>query len=400
MSNEMITVNTSQTQDEQIKNWSSWKSWNATINEHSAIVGMQFLKELCEAYQTALTKTKEKYENDKKRIYDRNISKLTSITNREGETIRNLAKEHNEAMAVIAVCEKESYVTYHDDLEKYLENNESKGFFRKIIEKMIAGQTSAMESSMQVSYHQTQAIREKLLAALNAQCKQQELLYQEKKRQANAAAELDRSKESVGYNEEMEKLQSDFKKTTSEMDQQFRKVLNEVMSDSDIGSYINMVLSSIPAFEGYTCSTNIPECVYFGDVTMNIAQETSLNPEVSQLMTEEVGRALDVSTSGVITARLPYCQRLDDGISLFLSYSPSERKLYQDHLRMMLLKLFMAFPAGKLEATMIDPLELGETFSMFTKLGEEQSRIIDTKIWSQEKDISESINILRQKLIP
>lgn len=398
MSNEMITVNTSQTQDEQIKNWSSWKSWNATINEHSAIVGMQFLKELCEAYQTALTKTKEKYENDKKRIYDRNISKLTSITNREGETIRNLAKEHNEAMAVIAVCEKESYVTYHDDLEKYLENNESKGFFRKIIEKMIAGQTSAMESSMQVSYHQTQAIREKLLAALNAQCKQQELLYQEKKRQANAAAELDRSKESVGYNEEMEKLQSDFKKTTSEMDQQFRKALNEVMSDSDIGSYINMVLSSIPAFEGYTCSTNIPECVYFGDVTMNIAQETSLNPEVSQLMTEEVGRALDVSTSGVITARLPYCQRLDDGISLFLSYSPSERKLYQDHLRMMLLKLFMAFPAGKLEATMIDPLELGETFSMFTKLGEEQSRIIDTKIWSQEKDISESINILRQKL--
>ena len=182
MSNEMITVNTSQTQDEQIKNWSSWKSWNATINEHSAIVGMQFLKELCEAYQTALTKTKEKYENDKKRIYDRNISKLTSITNREGETIRNLAKEHNEAMAVIAVCEKESYVTYHDDLEKYLENNESKGFFRKIIEKMIAGQTSAMESSMQVSYHQTQAIREKLLAALNAQCKQQELLYQEKKK--------------------------------------------------------------------------------------------------------------------------------------------------------------------------------------------------------------------------
>lgn len=68
------------------------------------------------------------------------------------------------------------------------------------------------------------------------------------------------------------------------------------------------------------------------------------------------------------------------------------------HLRMMLLKLFMAFPAGKLEATMIDPLELGETFAMFTKLGEEQSRIIDTKIWSQEKDISESINILRQKL--
>lgn len=398
MSNEMTTTNAQQSQGEQIKNWSSWKSWNATINEHSAVVGMQFLKELCGAYQTALTKAKEKYEDDKKRIYNQNRSNLTSINNRESTTVHDLEKARDEAMAAIAASEKESYVTYHDDLEEYLRNNESKGFIRKIIEKMIAGQTSAMESSTQVSYQQTQAVREQLSAALNAQREQQKLLYQEKTKQANAAAELDRSKESVRYNEEMEKLQSDFKKATSDMDQQFRKALNEVMSDSDIGSYVKMVLSSIPAFEGYTCSTTIPEYVCFGDVTMEIARKTSLHPEVSQLMTNEVGRALDSSTPGVITAKLPYCQRLDDGISLFLNYSPSERKLYQDHLRMMLLKLFMAFPAGKLEATMIDPLELGETFAMFTKLGEEQSRIIDTKIWSQEKDISESINILRQKL--
>ena len=398
MSNEMTTANTQQSQGEQIKNWSSWKSWNATINEHSAVVGMQFLKELCGAYQTALTKTKEKYEDDKKRIYNQNRSNLTSINNRESTTVHDLEKACDEAMAAIAASEKESYVTYHDDLEEYLRNNESKGFIRKIIEKMIAGQTSAMESSTQVSYQQTQAVREQLSAALNAQREQQKLLYQEKTKQANAAAELDRSKESVRYNEEMEKLQSDFKKATSDMDQQFRKALNEVMSDSDIGYYVNMVLSSIPAFEGYTCSTTIPKYVCFGDVTMEIARKTSLHPEVSQLITNEVGRALDSSTPSVITAKLPYCQRLDDGISLFLNYSPSERKLYQDHLRMMLLKLFMAFPAGKLEATMIDPLELGETFAMFTKLGEEQSRIIDTKIWSQEKDISESINILRQKL--
>lgn len=398
MSNEMTTANAQQSQGEQIKNWSSWKSWNATINEHSAVVGMQFLKELCGAYQTALTKAKEKYEDDKKRIYNQNRSNLASINNRESTTVHDLEKARDEAMAAIAASEKESYVIYHDDLEEYLRNNESKGFIRKIIEKMIAGQTSAMESSTQVSYQQTQAAREQLSAALNAQREQQKLLYQEKTKQANAAAELDRSKESVRYNEEMEKLQSDFKKATSDMDQQFRKALNEVMSDSDIGSYVKMVLSSIPAFEGYTCSTTIPEYVCFGDVTMEIARKTSLHPEVSQLMTNEVGRALDSSTPGVITAKLPYCQRLDDGISLFLNYSPSERKLYQDHLRMMLLKLFMAFPAGKLEATMIDPLELGETFAMFTKLGEEQSRIIDTKIWSQEKDISESINILRQKL--
>ena len=235
MSNEMTTANAQQSQGEQIKNWSSWKSWNATINEHSAVVGMQFLKELCGAYQTALTKAKEKYEDDKKRIYNQNRSNLASINNRESTTVHDLEKARDEAMAAIAASEKESYVTYHDDLEEYLRNNEPKGFIRKIIEKMIAGQTSAMESSTQVSYQQTQAVREQLSAALNAHREQQKLLYQEKTKQANAAAELDRSKESVRYNEELEKLQSDFKKATSDMDQQFRKALNEVMSDSNIG---------------------------------------------------------------------------------------------------------------------------------------------------------------------
>lgn len=398
MSNEKMVVSNPQSQGEQTQNWSSWKNWNAATNEHSAVVGMQFLKEFCAAYQAALTKAKEKYEDDKKRIYNQNRSNLTSINNRENTTVNNLKKAHSDAVATIMASEKESYTAYYDDLEAYLKNNAPKGIIRKIIENMLSSQTRAMESDAQAAYQQTLVLREQLSNALKEQRKQQNLLLQEKTKQANAAAELERSKESVRYNEEMERLQSDFKRTTSEMEQQFRKTLNEVMGDADIGAYVKMVLSSIPSFEGYTCSTTIPEYVCFGDVTMEVARKTSIHPEVSQLITDEVSRALDASTPGVITAKLPYCQRLDDGISLFLNYSPSERKMYQDQLRMMLLKLFMAFPAGKLEATMIDPLELGETFALFTKLGEEQSRIIDTKIWSQEKDISEAINILRQKL--
>ena len=398
MSNELMIASNPQSQGDQVKNWSSWKSWNASINQHSAVVGMQFLKELCEAYQAALTKAKEKYEDDKKRIYNQNRSNLTSINNRENTTVNDLKKAHSDAMAAITTREKESYTAYYDDLESYLKNNAPKGFIRKMIEKMLASQTAGMESDAQAAYQQTHALREQLSAALKFQREQQNLLHQEKTKQANAAAELERSKESVRYNEEMERIQSDFKRSTSEMEHQFRKALNEVMSDSDIGSYVKMVLSSIPAFEGYTCSTAIPEYVCFGDVTMEIARKTSIHPEVSQLMTNEVGRALDSSTPGVITAKLPYCQRLDDGISLFMNYSHNDRKKYQDYLRMMLLKLFMAFPPAKLEATMIDPVELGETFAMFTKLGEEKSRIIDTKVWSQEKDITEVINTLRQKL--
>ena len=67
----------------EVQEWSRWKSWKATTNEHSAVVAMQFLKELCEAYNAALAKTKDKYEEDKKRIYDRNRSNLSTIKNRD-----------------------------------------------------------------------------------------------------------------------------------------------------------------------------------------------------------------------------------------------------------------------------------------------------------------------------
>lgn len=382
----------------EVQEWSRWKSWKATTNEHSAVVAMQFLKELCEAYNAALAKTKDKYEEDKKRIYDRNRSNLSTINNRENTSVSDFKKAHDRAMNEVTKREKESYEAYNTDLEAYLTNSKKDGFIRKLIEKMIESQTSTMEGQAGIAMQQTEELRTALKKALDAHREQLRLLLQENIKQANTSAELERAEESERYNKEMENLQNTFKRETSDMDRRFRSTLEDVMSDKDIGSYVKMVLSSIPSFEGYTCSTTIPEYICFGNVKMEVASKAKLLPEVSQMIGNEAAKAFDTSTPGMLTAKLPYCQRLDDGISLFLNYSAGDRVRYQDHLRMMLLKLFMAFPAGKLEATMIDPLELGETFAMFTKLGEEQSRIIDTKIWSQEKDISEAINILRQKL--
>ena len=382
----------------EVQEWSRWKSWKATTNEHSAVVAMQFLKELCQAYNAALTKTKDKYEEDKKRIYDRNRSNLSTIKNRENTSANDFQKAHDRAVSELAKRKKDSYEAYHTDLEAYLTNSKKDGFIRKLIEKMIESQTSTMEGQAGIALQQTEELRAALKKALDAHGEQLDLLLKENIKQVNAAAELERAEESERYNKEMENLQNAFKRDTSDMDRRFRSTLEDVMSDKDIGSYVKMVLSSIPAFEGYTCSTTIPEYICFGNVKMEVASKAKLLPEVSQMIGNEAAKAFDTSTPGMLTAKLPYCQRLDDGISLFLNYSAGDRVRYQDHLRMMLLKLFMAFPAGKLEATMIDPLELGETFAMFTKLGEEQSRIIDTKIWSQEKDISEAINILRQKL--
>lgn len=380
------------------RDWDSWNVWKAGINEHSAIIGMQFIKEVCAAYQSELSRIKEAYEEDKRKCYNENRTRLAEIGSREKRAVDELRANSHEAMSAIDQLEQNECILYRQDLDAFLRDAEPAGGLRRMIEGMISGLVSPLARSAAETEEQAADLYEAFSRAIKEQRDAQQLLLEAQVKKANAEAERDRARESARYNEAVEKLQNRFKAAMAETDRGFREILNGVMTDREVGSYIKMIHSSIPAAAGYTCAATIPDYVYLGDVSMEVSRKADLHPEITQMLTGEVGRAFDPGTPGMLTARLPYCQKLNDGISLFLNYTASERTLYQEQLRMLLLKLFMVFPAGKLEATMIDPLELGETFAMFTKLGEEQSRIIDTKIWSQENDISEAINILRQKL--
>ena len=62
-------------------------------------------------------------------------------------------------------------------------------------------------------------------------------------------------------------------------------------------------------------------------------------------------------------------------------------------LRNLALNFYMSIPANKCRCTFIDPINLGGTFSVFSPIGEkdehrnENDRVIDTKIWADEKEI-------------
>ena len=381
-----------------VRDWSYWKTWNISTNHNSAVIGMRFLQEVCEVYQEELSKAKEQYESRKNALGKENRDNLSAINSAEASEKNQIQKSGSEAISKIDQDERDSVESYRKDLQSYMSHNVPAKGIRKIIENFIAKQIEAMAAGTQDAHRQEDAVYEQARIAYAAQREEQKALTEARVKCAIAKAEWDRSQESDRYNAARDKLQAEFKKTTDELDRKFRLILNEAMSNKMIGRYIDEVVSSVPSAENYTCATAIPEYLCLGNVSMEIAKKMNTLPEVIQMVSGEASKAFDTNTPGVLTATLPYCQRLDDGISLFVNYSARERKNYQEMLRMLLLKLFMAFPAGKLEATMIDPLELGETFSLFTKLGEEQSRIIDTKIWSQEKDITECINILRQKL--
>lgn len=199
------------------------------------------------------------------------------------------------------------------------------------------------------------------------------------------------------------------KDNQSDRDYQFRKKqirdkyhleFENGFGKTEIKAYSHNIMASRFNAANFECPASVPEYIMLGTIGTKIPNSTEEEKTVVQ--------ELDVQTSDFAikdgtdyVVELPYSQRLEDGISLLIKYSyEEERKVVQKIMQPLLIKLFMSFPAGKLEATMIDPLELGASFSDIPRLatGPNSARIIDKKIWSKDKDIEVAIATLRQKL--
>ena len=178
-----------------------------------------------------------------------------------------------------------------------------------------------------------------------------------------------------------------------------RADISEGFNKATVCNYQQEIKSSRFKAESYECPSEIPDYIMLGDIGLIIPNSSLDDMAVVQaveLQTSDVG----IKQSGEYIVKIPYAQRLSEGISLLIRYSSTERNYAQGLIQPLLMKLFMAFPAGKLEATMIDPLEFGASFPDIPKLaeGSNTARIIDTKIWSQEKDIENALSTLRQRL--
>ncbi len=178
-----------------------------------------------------------------------------------------------------------------------------------------------------------------------------------------------------------------------------RNDISTGFNKATIHAYQSEIRSSRFNATNYECPNEVPDYIMLGSIGLSIPNKSQDDMSVVQAVELQ---ASDIATksSGEYTVEIPYAQRLADGISLLMRYSAADRGYVQGLIQPLLLKLFMSFPAGKLEATMIDPLELGASFSDIPKLAEgtNSARIIDTKIWSKEKDIENAIATLRQRL--
>lgn len=178
-----------------------------------------------------------------------------------------------------------------------------------------------------------------------------------------------------------------------------RQNIEKKFSQTAVHAYIQELNSSRFNVNSYECPKEVPDYIVLGEIGLILPKLTQDDTSVVQAIDSQTSE-FSIKEAGRYVVTIPYAQRLTEGISLLMRYDSPNRSYVQSLIQPLLLKLFMSIPAGKLEATMIDPLELGANFSDIPKLAEgpNSARIIDTKIWSKEKDIEEAIATLRQRM--
>ncbi len=173
----------------------------------------------------------------------------------------------------------------------------------------------------------------------------------------------------------------------------YRLLLNSPLTD-----YYKTATSKRLRASTYADPSSVPEFVVLGDVSCHVGSYPEGRDSFIRLI-DSTYPVMKASGRGYDVA-LPYVQSYKDGISLLIEYKSRDRSYAQSLLQPLLLNMFMSFPAGKLEATMIDPLDLGACFPDILQLGQgaNAGRVIDTKIWCKEKDIENAMATFRQRL--
>lgn len=366
-----------------------YKRRKPMINEESAFLAMQFLKNYCETYLADVNTANNSFRREE----ESNSNEFNNFVFRTNQTkdinVSQLLEEKESRIKKLESEEKTLFKDIRSDFKSFYSIGLKSGGIQKLFAKPLNKKIVQLQKKERL-------LESEIKELFNEQRKNNEELYDARIAKIRSdSAKMINNKEK-NYNTQVLACQNKHMQEIDTINISYHELLQDTMNERDISTYIERLNASVPSGVAYQCRENIPKYLRLGLACMELGDKSKYSEIIDKLNTE--AKKIITERNGKLYMNLPYCQTLEKGISMFLNYSPNDRKFYQEKLKMLLFKIFMSFPAGKIEATMIDPLELGETFSMFTRLGEQHARIIDTKIWSQEKDIAERIQILRQKL--
>lgn len=361
--------------------WNNW--YGMELSHGSAVTALSSTRQFYDAY----LQTVEQY----RREMNSKISRSTDIRD------KRIAEYEQDYKAMTEKCEnmrrlisesvgaaKKRYSAIKEDISNYTNTLRAFAGVEGETENHISNATSRINDAINLQdkrYNDT-------LYALNADLQEEKKKTEQKIENAMHEYEKNNTSYRQEFQQKVKKLQADYAVRIS-----------EGLSEKCIHSYINMVNSSKINASHFVSSKTLPEQIYFGNLCIELDKSTdSDHTDISHIIEKEaheiasqVGQNLKIS--------MPYCQKYSEGLSLMVKYQTAENDRVKKTIFPTLLKMFMSFPAGKLEATMIDPLESGASFPDIIKLaGATSERVIDSKIWCTSSEIESAISTFGSKL--
>lgn len=146
-----------------------------------------------------------------------------------------------------------------------------------------------------------------------------------------------------------------------------------------------------PSFENYNCYKEMPRNVHI----------STLEYDISTLGLSDYTKAF-LNRYYFFLYRnnklcIPYCASFGPEFNYLFKFNGEGRSNVVKNACDLGMRLFMMLPPGKLNFTFIDPVTLGESFAMFTRLvdvDDRTSEVINGKIWSSPADIEQKLKIM------
>ena len=146
-----------------------------------------------------------------------------------------------------------------------------------------------------------------------------------------------------------------------------------------------------PSYEKYECYSEMPRNVHISSLEYDI---TPLG--LSDYTKSFLNRYYFFMYRGNKIC-IPYCASFGPEFNYLFRFNGDGRSTVVKNACDLGMRLFMMLPPGKLNFTFIDPVTLGESFAMFTRLvdvDDRTSEVINGKIWSSPADIEEKLKIM------
>lgn len=370
--------------------WVQWREWAEDITERNAFLALDFVREYARVYKMQGDALENEYQQIKQGI----ISAYNSEMNK-------IQQDHQTRYGVI-ISEKNAVISTVNA------ENQRINVIMNNIKTLEQENTAAVSIS---DYVHLKEQREKDLAEfyrLQEERKKIALsLFEEKSKieieqYENSRKERERRKE-----EEITALDDEHKMAVERLEREYRDFFTaSIMPVECFNAYVSRCTGFNHSLENYTCRKITPEYVYMGSLRMFIPKEMK-----TPLIKELIEMLFGVQKGGVdepYEIKLPYCQKVTDGIGLFIKDIGSKdlslalkeehkKKTFEDELSMLLLRTFMAFPAGQVEAFTIDTGKIGAVFHDLLVLGSRHKRIIEPAS-SKPEDIERKLSTLRSKI--